>query len=150
MEVDDEIEMTGVETTRQVEVIAEALPAPTVGCGHHRRHMCIVQDDGGGGVFDQIHQFGRRVTAPDRPDDRCREHHIADQAKTYQEDGQRSGFDGRLVHEHHWNVVLDGVHAPAGVALETRAIVHEVHWCLAVGTDQDFEKRRVDGHAETM
>ena len=57
-----------------------------------------------------------------------------------------SVFDCRLVHEHDRDVVLDGVDPTAGVALEAGAFVHQPHGRFALGTDQDFDERRIDGH----
>ena len=53
---------------------------------------------------------------------------------------------GRLVDEHHGNVVLDRIHTMTGIAFQTRAIVHENDGCLAAGTRQNLEQFSVDGH----
>src|SRR5688572_15083108 len=57
-----------------------------------------------------------------------------------------SGLYRRLVDQHHRNVVPDGVHAFALVALEGGAVVDEFYRGLAVGTGQDFQQFGVDGH----
>jgi hypothetical protein len=52
----------------------------------------------------------------------------------------------RLVDKHHGDVVLDGVHPLALIALQGGAIVDQLYRCFAVGTGQYFEEFRVDRH----
>src|SRR3954469_7732646 len=55
-------------------------------------------------------------------------------------------LDGRLVQQHHGDVVLDGVDALAALTLEGGSILHGRHRCLALRTRQDGQQLRVDGH----
>lgn len=57
------------------------------------------------------------------------------------------GLDRGFFDQHDRDVVLDRVDAPARIALESGAIMHRTNGRLTLGADQDFEKRRVDGHA---
>jgi len=59
-------------------------------------------------------------------------------------------LNGCLVNEHDWNVVLDGIHALAGTALQRGAVVDEGDRCFAVGTGENLEQFRVDGHARNI
>src|SRR5689334_1141456 len=61
-----------------------------------------------------------------------------------------SGFDRGLVNEHHRDVVPDGIHAFALIALERGAIVDEFYRGLAVRTGQDFEQFGVNRHATSI
>ena len=61
-----------------------------------------------------------------------------------------SRFDGGLVDQHHRDIVLDGVDAMAGAALQRRAILHERDGRFAVRTGKNFKQFRVDGHAGTI
>ena len=57
-----------------------------------------------------------------------------------------SGFDGGLINEHHRDVVLDRIHTPAVVALESGSLIDQMDRFLACGADQNLEQRRIDGH----
>src|SRR5688572_5446828 len=61
-------------------------------------------------------------------------------------EGFWSGLYRRLVDQHHRNIVPDGVHALALVALQGGVIVDELYRRFAVGTGQDFQQFGVDGH----
>ena len=52
-----------------------------------------------------------------------------------------------LVNEHDWNVVFDRIHTLTSTALQRRAVVDERDRCFAVGTGENLEQFRVDGHA---
>ena len=58
------------------------------------------------------------------------------------------GFYGRLIDEHHRDIVLDGIHAVTLLAFEGGAVLDECDRRLAVGTGQDFEQLGVDRHEE--
>src|SRR3954463_11692501 len=53
-------------------------------------------------------------------------------------------FDGRFVDEHHGDVILDWIHAPALRALQRGAVLDELDLRLAVGARQDLEQLRID------
>ena len=64
--------------------------------------------------------------------------------------GNVLGFHRRFIDQHHRNVVLDGVDAVAGGALQRRAVLDERDGGLAVRTGKNFEQFRVDSHARTI
>ena len=50
----------------------------------------IAADHGGGGRFDEVGEMRSGIAPPKRPDQRCREDYIANQAEANQEDRQGS------------------------------------------------------------
>ena len=59
-------------------------------------------------------------------------------------------LDCGLIDKHDRNVVLDGIHALAGAALQRGAVVDERDRRFAVGTGENLEQFRVDGHARNI
>jgi tetratricopeptide (TPR) repeat protein len=62
----------------------------------------------------------------------------------------RSGLDRGFVQEHDGNIVLDRIDPLALGALERGPVLDEVHFRLAVGTREDLEQFRIDGHASRL
>ena len=58
------------------------------------------------------------------------------------------GFYGRLIDEHHRDIVLDGIHAVTLLAFEGGPVLDQRDRCLAVGASQNFEQLRVNRHEE--
>ena len=57
-------------------------------------------------------------------------------------------LDACFVDEHDGNVVLDGIHPVARVALQPRAVVHEHDRRLAVRARKNFEEFSVERHGQ--
>src|SRR5437588_10323474 len=60
-----------------------------------------------------------------------------------------SFLDGRFVDQHHRNVVLDGIHPVARVALQAGAVMHEHHGCFEVRASKYLEQFGIEGHSES-
>ena len=55
-------------------------------------------------------------------------------------------FDARLVHQHHGNIVANGIHALALDALQAVLVLLQLHRRLAQRTHQDLQQILTDGH----
>jgi hypothetical protein len=64
--------------------------------------------------------------------------------------GRRSGFDRRLIDQHHRNVILDGIHTVTRVALERRPVFDQLYRRFARWTGKNLKKLRSDGHTENI
>ena len=73
----------------------------------------IAGDDCRRVALDEVGEGGVRESAPQGPDHRRREHHIADEPQPDEEDTHSSRFDGGFVQQHDGDVVLDRVDALA-------------------------------------
>jgi hypothetical protein len=112
--------------------------------------MRVRPHDGRRRRLDEVDQVGIRIAPAKGPDHRSREDDVTDEPQSDQEDTHgRNGLvlHARLVDEHDRDIVLHWVHATAFLALEARPVLDEVDRGLAVGANQDLEKRGVDSHA---
>ena len=151
MEIDGDVDPFAAQVSSQTPVLGDSLPAASMRHGDDSIEVRVVGDDWRGRRLDQVKDAGGRKGSPERPNHRCGENHITDEPEAHEEDRQRpSVLDRGLVHQHHGNVVLDGVDAPARLALQPAAVVHEVHRGLAVRADQNLEEGGVDGHVLTI
>ena len=109
----------------------------------------IVRDDRRGVGFDEVGDACAGIRAGAARGQRRREHDVADQAQTDQED-LRGALDRGFVDQHHRDVILDRIDAPALRALQRRAALDQLDLRLAVGARQNLEQFRVDGHMRTI
>lgn len=107
--------------------------------------MWVVGDDWRGGGFNEVGEMRVWELLSKGVNGGCREDDIADLSQSNEENLQ-SGFNRRFVNQHHWDVVLDGIDAAAGVALETGAAVDQRDGRLAVRARENFEQFRVNRH----
>ena len=151
MQVDDEIEARCRELARQSPIVGDPRQSTGVRDRDHGVQVRVPGDDRRGGRFDEVRERRVRVPAPQRADDRRREHDVADEAQADEKNPNRSvldsGLDRGLIDQHDGDVVLNRVDPPTGVALEARAGLDDVYWCAACRADQNLEQRRIDGHA---
>jgi len=113
-----------------------------------------VRDDRRRRVFDDVAQGRVRIAPAERANHWRREHDVAEQPETYEQDANRlilgRRFDRRLIDEHDRNVVLDRIATMAGLAGEARAVRSHAYWGTADGAHENVEQCRIDRHAATI
>jgi hypothetical protein len=147
MQVDREIEALLPQAAAQSPILANARESPTLGGDNQLVDVWVSLQDRSRGRFHDVHNPRIGVAAAQRANERRREDNVADEPQADQEDLRRSVLlDGRLVNQHHRDVVLDGVDAMTLIALETGAVMHQFDRRFAMGTGEDFEQFGVDWH----
>ena len=63
---------------------------------------------------------------------------------------RRSVFNGCLIHEHHWNVILDVVDTTASVAAERGSVLDQTDRRLTFRTNEDLEQRGINWHVRNI
>ena len=155
MHVNHDVEAAAPQPPGQPEIVREPRHAARPLDDQHLVEMWIAGDHRGRVPLDKVGDSCGRKRPLQRPQHRRRQHHIADQPQADQEDVHGSRFDGRLVQQHAWNIVLDVKHAVALGAFQGGAVLDEVNLRLAVRARENLDAAQgrqasiwLRGHAE--
>ena len=158
MQIDGDVEPPGAKPPCPGEIVGPASDAGALRDNQDFVQVRIVLDDRRRERLDEIREACTRLKPPQGPQQRSREDDVANQAQPddenvhlrfYYEDVHLR-FYRRLVNQHHRDIVLDGIHTMALVALERRAVFDQFDRGLAVGAREDFEEFGIDGHPENI
>jgi hypothetical protein len=88
VQIHRQVEALAAEPAAQTDVVNETAPPAAMGHGDDVGQPRILRHDRRGGGFDEVDEPSRGKAAGQRANHRCREDHVADQAKTHEEDVQ--------------------------------------------------------------
>ena len=88
MKVDRHVDAPRPQRSSHPHVIAQPIPATAVLDDQDVRQVRVAGDHRRGERFDEVEELGVREPAPDRANRRCREDHIANQARANEQNPQ--------------------------------------------------------------
>jgi tetratricopeptide (TPR) repeat protein len=147
MHVNHQVEPAPPQAPRQADIVDQPGEATPAFHDQDVVQMRVAGDDRRGIALYEIGECRVGECAPQCPNHRRREYHVADEAEADEEDVHGSRFDSRLVQQHDGNIILDPVDALALRTLERRPVLDEVHLRLALRAGEYFQQFRVDRHA---